>query len=136
MTRRGAGGDAADPGVRRGAGRRRWTRLGGLTNRVYRVRAGGEALVLRIPGEGTEAYIDRAVEAVNARAAAAAGVSPEVLHVDPARGLMVTRYVEGADHDAGAFRSLPGAPARGGGGVPPAARQRRAASPSASSCSR
>jgi thiamine kinase-like enzyme len=87
-------------------------RLGGLTNRVYRVRAGGEALVLRIPGEGTEAYIDREVEAVNARAAAAAGVSPEVLQVDPARGLMLTRHVEGRTMTPALFRGVPGAPAR------------------------
>ncbi|HRO10851.1 choline/ethanolamine kinase family protein [Amaricoccus sp.] len=86
-------------------------RLGGLTNRVYRVEAGGETVVLRIPGEGTEAYIDRAVEAANARAAAAAGVSPEVLHVDPGRGLMLTRLVEGRTMTPALFRE-PGAPAR------------------------
>lgn len=86
-------------------------RLGGLTNRVYRVEAGGEVLVLRIPGEGTEAYIDRAVEAVNARAAAVAGVSPEVLHVDAARGLMLTRHVAGRTMTPAAFRER-GAPAR------------------------
>ena len=86
-------------------------RLGGLTNRVYRVRAGGEALVLRIPGEGTEAYIDREVEAVNARAAAAAGVSPEVLYVDPGRGLMLTRHVAGRTMTPALFRE-PGAAGR------------------------
>ncbi len=79
-------------------------RLGGLTNRVYRVETAGGPLVLRIPGEGTEAYIDREVEAVNARAAAAAGVSPEVLHVDPGRGLMLTRYVEGRTMTPALFR--------------------------------
>jgi thiamine kinase-like enzyme len=79
-------------------------RLGGLTNRVYRVEAGGEALVLRIPGEGTEAYIDREVEAVNARAAAAAGVSPELLYVDPGRGLMLTRHVQGRTMTPALFR--------------------------------
>jgi thiamine kinase-like enzyme len=87
-------------------------RLGGLTNRVYRVEAGGDVLVVRIPGEGTEAYIDREVEAVNARAAAAVGVTPEVLHVDPARGLMLTRHVEGRTMSPALFRDLPGAPAR------------------------
>ena len=90
------------------------TRLGGLTNRVYRVRAGADPIVLRIPGEGTEAYIDREVEAVNARAAARAGVSPDVLHVDPARGLMVTRHVEGVTMTPELFRSTPGAPTRAG----------------------
>ncbi len=86
-------------------------RLGGLTNRVYSVRAGGDTLVLRVPGEGTEAYIDREVEAVNARAAAAAGVAPEVLHADPARGLMLTRHVAGRTMTPELFRE-PGAPAR------------------------
>ncbi len=64
-------------------------RLGGLTNRVFRV---GDH-VLRLPGAGTEAYIDRANEAIAAREAARVGVSPEVVHADPATGIMVTRYI-------------------------------------------
>ena len=91
--------------------------------------------MLRIPGEGTEAYIDREVEAVNARAAAAAGVSPEVLYVDPARGLMLTRHVEGRTMTPALFRE-PGARGAGGGGVPAAARAAGRGSRSASSSSR
>jgi thiamine kinase-like enzyme len=73
-------------------------RLGGLTNLVFRVAAGdGEATCLRVPGKGTEDYIDRAVECHNAKAAEAAGVSPEVLHFDPKSGVMVTRFVEGIE---------------------------------------
>ncbi len=67
-------------------------RLGGLTNLVFRVQADGNAFCLRVPGKGTEDYIDRGVEAVNARAAAAAGVSPEVLHFGE-DGVMVTRFL-------------------------------------------
>jgi len=67
-------------------------RLGGLTNLVFRV---GDACV-RLPGAGTEEYINRAHEAVAARAAADAGVSPEVVHADPETGIMATRFVEGA----------------------------------------
>ncbi len=37
-------------------------RLGGLTNRVYRLRGLDEETVLRLPGPGTEDYIDRKVE--------------------------------------------------------------------------
>lgn len=90
-----------------------WTgapeRLGGLTNRVYRL---GE-LILRVPGAGTEEYIDRANEAVAARAAAAAGVSPALLHADPTTGLMVTRYVPGTvTMSPDAFRTRQGSPAR------------------------
>ena len=87
------------------------TRLGGLTNRVFRL---GDA-VLRLPGAGTEAYIDRANEAAAARAAAAAGVAPEVLHADMSDGLMVTRYIDDAvTMSPASFRARPGAVARAG----------------------
>jgi thiamine kinase-like enzyme len=86
-------------------------RMGGLTNRVFR--AGG--LVLRLPGRGTEEYIDRGNEAVAAREAARAGVSPAVIHADPVTGVMVTRFVEAAaTMSPEAFRARPGAPARAG----------------------
>ncbi|MCB2110867.1 MAG: phosphotransferase [Defluviimonas sp.] len=86
-------------------------RLGGLTNLVFRV---GDHC-LRIPGKGTEDYIDRANEAVAAREAARAGVSPEVIHVDAATGVMVTRFIDGAaTMSPEAFRSRAGAPARAG----------------------
>src|SRR4030095_16194834 len=54
-------------------------RLGGLTNRVFMVMGPRGSHVLRMPGKGTEAYITRRGEAVAARAAARAGVSPEVI---------------------------------------------------------
>ena len=88
------------------------TRLGGLTNLVYRVESDDGPLCLRLPGKGTEEYIDRKVEKVNAYAAAKAGVSPEVLHFDEA-GVMLTRYVEGTvTMDPAAFKARAGAPAR------------------------
>jgi thiamine kinase-like enzyme len=67
-------------------------RLGGLTNLVFRV---GDACV-RLPGAGTEEYINRAHETVSARAAADAGVSPEVIFADPETGVMATRFIDGA----------------------------------------
>jgi thiamine kinase-like enzyme len=86
-------------------------RLGGLTNRVFRA---GD-LCLRIPGKGTEDYIDRANEAVAAAQAARAGVAPDVLHVDAATGVMVTRFLDGAaTMSPQAFRAREGAPARAG----------------------
>ena len=86
-------------------------RLGGLTNIVFRA---GD-FCLRIPGKGTEEYIDRKNEAGAARAAAAAGAAPEVIHADPQSGIMVTRFVEGAvTMTPDLFRSRPGAPARAG----------------------
>ncbi|MER8441803.1 phosphotransferase family protein [Mesorhizobium sp. M1066] len=86
-------------------------RLGGLTNLVFKA---GD-FCLRIPGKGTEEYINRVNEAVAAREAAKAGVSPEVLHVDPETGVMVTRYIAGAETmSPEKFRTRPGGPARAG----------------------
>ncbi len=67
-------------------------RLGGLTNKVYR--AGDWCL--RIPGKGTGEYINRANEAVAAREAAKAGVSPKVIHFDPETGVMLSSFIDGA----------------------------------------
>lgn len=88
------------------------TRLGGLTNLVYRVDLPEGPVVLRLPGKGTEAYIDREIEAHNARAAEAAGVSPRMIHVDPATGVMVTAHIDSVTMSAAAFAERPGAPAR------------------------
>ncbi len=88
-------------------------RLGGLTNLVFRVDAGGESYCLRIAGQGTEAYIDRKVEAHNAQVAARAGVSAEVLFFDPADGLMLARFLDGTTTmTPKSFLATPGAPAR------------------------
>jgi len=70
-------------------------RLGGLTNLVFRIDTGKDCYVLRIPGEGTEAYINREVEIHNARVAARAGVSAEVIHADSASGVMLCRHIDG-----------------------------------------
>lgn len=86
-------------------------RLGGMTNLVYRA---GD-VCLRIPGKGTEEYINRANEAVAAREAARAGVSPQVLHFDEATGVMLTRFVDGAETmSPEKFRTRTGSPARAG----------------------
>jgi len=70
-------------------------RLGGLTNLVFRVEHGGDVSCLRLPGKGTEEYIHRKVEAHNAKAAARAGVSPQVLYADPESGIMVAKFLDG-----------------------------------------
>ncbi|PAQ08654.1 phosphotransferase family protein [Mesorhizobium temperatum] len=86
-------------------------RLGGLTNLVFRA---GD-VCLRIPGKGTEEYINRANEAVAAREAAKAGVSPELLHVDGETGVMVTRFIAGAETmSPEKFKTRHGSPARAG----------------------
>ncbi|MBS1270737.1 MAG: hypothetical protein MAG794_01703 [Gammaproteobacteria bacterium] len=87
--------------------------LAGLTNLNYLVEIEGQRFVLRVPGEGTSEYIDRAVEAHNARIAAGAEVGAEVEFFDADSGLMLTRYLDGcATMSPELFAERDGAPAR------------------------
>lgn len=81
------------------------TRLGGLTNRVFAIEHMGQGVVVRLPGPGTAAYIDRQAERRNAEAAAQAGVSPHLLAFDPA-GVMITELVAARTMSAARFRDL------------------------------
>ena len=90
------------------------TRLGGLTNLVYHIETADKKLIVRIPGEGTNAYIDRKVELHNARVAANAGISAPILWADDS-GTMISRYLEGTTTMTPAeFKSRKGSPARAG----------------------
>ena len=91
------------------------TRLGGLTNLVHLVDTGDARVIVRIPGEGTEDYIDRAIEVTNTKAAWRAGVSAEVLFADAGSGDMVTRAIDGIETMTPAlFKSRAGSPERAG----------------------
>lgn len=91
------------------------TRLGGLTNLVHLVETPTANVVVRIPGDGTEEYIDRAIEKTNAIAAWRAGISPEVLWADAKTGDMVMRAVDNIETMTPAlFKTRAGSPARAG----------------------
>ncbi|QIE44788.1 phosphotransferase family protein [Pseudohalocynthiibacter aestuariivivens] len=91
------------------------TRLGGLTNLVHRVEARGQSVIVRIPGPGTEDYIDRRIEIVNANAAHAAGVSADVLWADAASGIMISRTIPDiVTMTPDLFATRDGSPARAG----------------------
>jgi thiamine kinase-like enzyme len=72
-------------------------RLGGLTNSNFLVGTEPLEFVVRIPGEGTSEYINRAHEAVALQLAASAGVTVDVAHFDPSSGVLVTRYLRAAE---------------------------------------
>ena len=100
---------ASVPGFADEAATAEITRLAGMTNLVFKVNAGRGNFLFRIPGAGTEAYINRKVESVNAAAAASAGVSPEVFHFGD-DGVMVARFLDDAiTMSAAHFRERAGA---------------------------
>jgi len=68
---------------------------GGITNHNYTCRAGGKKYVLRIPGAGTDTFINREYELSSSIAAAKAGVSPEVLCVVKPEDAVVIPFIEG-----------------------------------------
>ena len=90
------------------------SRLGGLTNLVYSVvPPSGTPLCLRVPGKGTEAYIDRKAEHSSVAAAARAGVGPDVIHFG-GDGVMLMPLVPGATMSPHRFATTAGAAARAG----------------------
>src|SRR6185312_10138017 len=69
---------------------------GGITNRNFKVEAGGQEFVLRIGGKDTELLgIDRAAEHAASCVAAELGLGPEVVAFVEPEGYLVTRYVDG-----------------------------------------
>ena len=82
-------------------------RLGGLTNRNFRIDSPVGRYVLRLAGEGTSEYIDRSAERYNAQIASDAGVNADLLYFDEDDGTMLCRYVEQSiTMDIGTFRDL------------------------------
>jgi thiamine kinase-like enzyme len=72
-------------------------RLGsGLVNESYRVLRGGQAYTVRLPAaQAAELGLERAWECRVLERAASAGLAPRPARCDPARGLLVSSWVEG-----------------------------------------
>ena len=69
---------------------------GGLTNSNYKVEVEGTPYFVRVPGESTELLaIDRNNEYHNTKAAAEAGVAPQVLYYLPQYCVMVLEFLNG-----------------------------------------
>jgi thiamine kinase-like enzyme len=79
---------------------------GGITNRNYRLRMGGEDLVLRICDHGAEVLgIDRTTEEIASRRAAAEGIAPPVVAFLADVPALVTRWLPGGDVPVEELRS-------------------------------
>jgi thiamine kinase-like enzyme len=71
---------------------------GGITNRNYRLRMGGEDLVLRLCDRGAEVLgIDRTTEEIASRRAAAERIAPAVVAFLADVPALVTRWLPGGD---------------------------------------
>jgi thiamine kinase-like enzyme len=78
---------------------------GGITNRNYKVRFGGEDVVVRLPGKDTGLLgIDRAAERAAGELAARVGIAPEVVAMIDDPPCLVTRFVVGEPMEAAELR--------------------------------
>lgn len=73
------------------------TRLGGLTNFNYLVSADDFKIVFRIPGDGTENLVNRAVECAITHAASDIGVDNTLLFFDPQTGVKAVACIDNAE---------------------------------------
>lgn len=71
--------------------------LAGLTNRNYKVEVRGQEYAVRIPGKGTEQYINRHDEKVNSEITSRLGINPEVIFFDEKTGLKIAEYIPEAE---------------------------------------
>ncbi len=77
---------------------------GGLANRSFRLRGGGQDLVLKLAGGAAAALSASPRAEFEMQALAArAGLAPLVVRADPARGFLVSQFVRGRVHPAPAF---------------------------------
>jgi thiamine kinase-like enzyme len=85
---------------------------GGLTNSNYKVEVDGTPYFVRVPGESTELLaIDRNNEYHNTKAAAEAGVAPQILYYLPEHCVMVLEFLEGETMSKDSL-GAPGMPTR------------------------
>lgn len=69
---------------------------GGLTNTNYLIKVEGVPYFVRVPGESTDLLaVDRANEYFNTKAAAEAGIGPDVLYHLPEHNIMVLEFIQG-----------------------------------------
>lgn len=71
--------------------------VGGLQNSNWRIDISGDPTTyfLKVPGEGTEEFIDRTNAHVAARRAGDLGISPRIVHFDPTTGVEVIEFLQG-----------------------------------------
>lgn len=71
--------------------------VGGLQNSNWKIEVEGDSITyfLKVPGAGTEDFIDRGVANIAAQRAGELGISPRVMHFEPETGTEISEYLEG-----------------------------------------
>ena len=68
----------------------------GMTNRSFTFEIGDKKYIMRIPGEGTEALINRSQEYEVYQIVSKLGISDKVIYMDPKTGIKITEFFVGS----------------------------------------
>ncbi|MEG1630295.1 MAG: phosphotransferase [Erysipelotrichaceae bacterium] len=71
-------------------------RLGGLTNKTFKVATNKGTIIVRLPGPGTEELISRKEEKISNMLACELGIDPGIIYFDDTTGDKISNYVEDA----------------------------------------
>lgn len=72
-------------------------KIGGMSNKNFRVTIDGKSYVLRVPGNGSAGMVDRTDEEFNAMEACKLGINPEIRYFNPETGIKLADFVENAE---------------------------------------
>ena len=72
-------------------------RVGGLTNKNYKICVKGNKYIFRIAGVGTDSMIDRNTEMINSAIASERGYNVEVPYFNVDNGIKVSKFIEDAE---------------------------------------
>ncbi len=72
-------------------------RIGGMSNKNFKVVLKGKKYVLRVPGYGSQGMVDRSNEEFNAIEGCRMGVNPKIRYFDPSTGVKLSDLVTNAE---------------------------------------
>ena len=72
-------------------------KIGGMSNKNFKVTIEGKSYVLRVPGNGSEGMVERANEEFNALEACKLGINPEIRYFNPDNGIKLADFIENAE---------------------------------------
>lgn len=68
--------------------------IGGMTNKNYKITINGEDFVIRIPGAGTEDFIDRKNEKINSLLSWKLGINYDLEYFNEENGIKIAKYIK------------------------------------------
>lgn len=73
------------------------TKIGGMSNKNFRIDLGSESFVLRVPGNGSDGMVERTNEEYNAKEACKLGINPAIRYFNPTTGVKLADFIVNAE---------------------------------------